>query len=54
MITKLLVVPQFFPSIQKSVKQFGFSFAFGATRVLNEFSDKVHAFSSVALFRRDT
>ena len=35
------MVPKFQPSINKSVKQFGYSFAFDVPTVLNALSDEI-------------
>ena len=47
-----LVIPKFYPSIHKSVKQFGNSFAFDAPTVWNALPDKICASSSLATFRK--
>ena len=46
-----LVVPKFCPSVHKSVKQFGNSFAFDAPTVWNALPDEIHASPSPASFR---
>ena len=47
-----LVIPKFYPSIHKSVKQFGNSFAFDAPTVWNALPDEIPASPSVASFRK--
>ena len=47
-----LVIPKFCPSVHKSVKQFGNSFAFDAPTVWNALPDEICASSSLASFRR--
>ena len=46
------VIPKFQPSIHKSVKQFGYSFAFDAPSISNVLPDKICASPSVASFRK--
>ena len=45
-----LVIPKFYPSIHKSVKQFGNSFAFDAPTVCNALPDEICASPSLASF----
>ena len=45
-------VPKFQPSIHKSVKQFGYSFAFDAPTVWNALPDEIHVSPSLASFRK--
>ena len=47
-----LVIPKFCPSVHKSVKQFGNSFAFDAPTVWNVLSDEIYASPSLASFRK--
>ena len=47
-----LVIPKFCPSIHKSVKQFGNSFAFDAPTVWNALPDEIRASPSLASFRK--
>ena len=47
-----LTVPKFQPSIHKSAKQFGFSFAFDAPTVWNSLPEDVRLSPNVASFRR--
>ena len=47
-----LVIPKFQPSIHKSVKQFGHSFAFDAPTIWNALPDEIRASSSLASFRK--
>ena len=47
-----LVIQNFYPSVHKSVKQFGNSFAFDAPTVWNALPDEIHASSSLAYFRK--
>ena len=48
-----LVVPKFQPSIHKSVKQFGYTFAFDASIVWNALPDVIHASPSLACFKTE-
>ena len=45
-----LAIPKFCPSVHKSVKQFGNSFAFDAPTVWNALPDEICAFPSLASF----
>ena len=45
-----LVIPKFYPSIHKSVKQFGNSFAFDAPAAWNALPDEIHASPSLTSF----
>ena len=45
-----LVIPKFYPSVHKSVKQFGNSFAFDAPTVWNGLPDEIRASPSLASF----
>ena len=47
-----LVIPKFCPSVHKSVKQFGNSFAFDAPTVWNALPDTIRASPLLASFRR--
>ena len=47
-----LVIPKFYPSVHKSVKQFGINFAFDAPTVWNALSDEIRASPSLAYFRK--
>ena len=47
-----LVVPKFPPSNPKSVKHFGYSFAFDAASLWNAFLDEIPVSPSVASFRK--
>ena len=47
-----LVIPKFCPSVHKSVKQFGNSFAFDAPTLWNALPDEIRASSSLAFFRK--
>ena len=46
-----LVIPKLYPSVHKSVKQFGNSFAFDAPTVWNALPDVIRASPSLASFR---
>ena len=47
------VIPKYYPSVHKSVKQFGNSFAFDAPTVWNALPDEICATPSLASFRKD-
>ena len=47
-----LVIPKFYSSVHKSVKQFGNSFAFDASTVWNSLPDEIRATPSLASFRK--
>ena len=47
-----LVIPKFYPSVHKSVKQFGNIFAFDATTMWNALPDEICASSSLASFKK--
>ena len=47
-----LVIPKFYPSVHKSVKQFGNSFAFDAPTIWNAFPDEIRASPSLASFQK--
>ena len=47
-----LVIPKCYPSNQKSVKQFGYSFVFDAPTVWNALPDEIHSCPSLASFRK--
>ena len=47
-----LVIPKFYSSVHKSVKQFGNSFAFDAPTVWNALPDEIRASPSLASFRK--
>ena len=48
----ILHVPQYQPSIYKSTKQFGLSFAYDAPNIWNELPDDVRSATSIASFRK--
>ena len=48
----VLVIPKFQPSVHKSVKQFGYSFAFDAATVSNALPEEIRASPSLASFRK--
>ena len=48
----ILNVPQYQPSIYKSTKQFGLSFAYDAPKIWNELPDNVSSATSIASFRK--
>ena len=50
----ILHVPQYQPSIYKSTKQFGLSFAYDASKIWNELPDNVRSATSIASFRKKT
>ena len=50
-VGNFIVIPKFFPSVHKSVKQFGNSFAFDAPTVWNALPDEIRASPSLANFR---
>ena len=47
-----LVIPKFYPSVLKSVKQFGNSFALDPPTVWNALPDEIRASPSLAYFRK--
>ena len=47
-----LVIPKFQPSVHKSVKQFGYSFAIDAPTVWNSLPVEIRASSSLTSFRK--
>ena len=47
-----LVIPKFYPSVHKSVKQFGNSFAFDAPTIWNAPPDEICASPSFSLFHK--
>ena len=47
-----LVIPKFDPSFHKSIKQFGYSFAFDAHTVWNAIPDEIRASPSLVSFRK--
>ena len=49
----ILHVPQYQPSIYKSTKQFGLSFAYDAPKIWNELPDDVRSATSIASFRKN-
>ena len=51
-IKHVLHVPQYQPSIYKSTKQFGLSFAYDAPKIWNELPDDVRSATSIASFRK--
>ena len=48
----ILHVPQYQPSIYKSTKQFGLSFAYDAPKIWNELLDDVRSATSITSFRK--
>ena len=50
----ILHLPQYQPSIYKSTKQFGLSFAYDAPKIWNELPDNVRSATSIASFRKKT
>ena len=48
----ILEIPQFAPSVHKSKKHFGFSFAFDAPKIWNGLPDEVKLASSLSYFRK--
>ena len=51
-VANFLNVPKFQPTIHKSTKQFGFSFAFDAPTVWNSLPEDIHASPTIASFRK--
>ena len=51
-VANFLTVPKFQPTIYKSTKQFGFSFAFDAPTVWNLLPEDIHASPTIASFRK--
>ena len=51
-VANFLNVPKFQPTIQKSTKQFGFSFAFDAPNVWNSLPDDIRASPAIASVRK--
>ena len=51
-VANCLNVPKFQPTIHKSTKQFGFSFAFDAPTVWNSLPEDIRASPTIASFRR--
>ena len=49
-VANFLNVPKFQPTIHKSTKQFGFSFAFDAHTVWNSLPEDIHASPTISLF----
>ena len=47
-----LVIPKFYPSVHKSIKQFGYSFTFDAGTVWNALPDEIRASPSLVSFRK--
>ena len=52
MEVEVLEVPQFIPSVQKSSKQFGFTFTYDAPKVWNKSSDDIHSTTSLLSFQK--
>ena len=52
LVISLFLIPKFQPSIHKSVKQFGYSFAFDAPTVWNALPEKIRESPSLASFRK--
>ena len=51
-VANFLTVPKFQPTIHKSTKQFGFSFAFDALTVCNSLPQNVRASPTIASFKK--
>ena len=51
-VANFLNVPKFQPTIHKSTKQFGFSFAFDAPTVWNSLPEDIHSSPTIASFRK--
>ena len=51
-VANFLNVPKFQPTIHKSTKKFGFSFAFDASTVWNLLPEDIHASPTIAFFRK--
>ena len=51
-VANFLNVPKFQPTIHKSTKQFGFSFAFDAPTVWNSLPEDIRASPTIASFRK--
>ena len=51
-VANFLNVPKFQPTIHKSTKQFGFSFAFDAPTVWNSLPEDIRASPTMASFRK--
>ena len=51
-VANFLNVPKFQPTIHKSTKQFGFSFAFDAPNVWNSLPEDIRASPTIASFRK--
>ena len=51
-VANFLNVPKFQPTIHKSTKQFGFSFAFNAPTVWNSLPEDIRASPTMASFRK--
>ena len=51
-VTNFLNVPKFQPTIDKSTKQFGFSFAFDAPTVWNSLPEDIRASPTIASVRK--
>ena len=49
----ILHVPQYQPSIYKSTKQFGLSFAYDVPKIWNELPDDVQSATTIAYFRKN-
>ena len=49
---EVLEVPQFIPSVHKSTRHFGFSFAYDAPKVWNELPDDIRSATSLLSFRK--
>ena len=47
-----MVIPKFYPSVDKSVKQFGNSFAFDAPTAWHALPEEIHASPSLPSFRK--
>ena len=46
------MIPKFYPSVHKSVKQFGNSFAFDGPTVLNALPDEIRASPYLASYKK--
>ena len=48
----LLEIPQFIPSVHKSARHFGYSFAYDAPKIWNDLPDDVRSATSIHIFRK--
>ena len=49
---KVLEVPQFIPSVQKTTEQFGFSFAYDVPKEWNDLPDDIYSATSLLSFQK--